>query len=599
MATGVSGYFDITATKNITVRVKYAETYDISSNKTTALNITLLVSSSNYYGHTYYIDGPLSVDGTVVKEFSSSSGENSVRIAAQNTFYEVGGGPWTPSAISHNADGSKSVKISIAIKGYTTGGNGANGWSASGEKTIALTTIPRASTVTATDANVGAVSAITVNRKATSYTHSIAYKFGSLSGYIDADGNTVSSEKKLTATSIGFSIPTSWYDQLTGAAQATCTLTCKTYSGSTQIGDTQTTTFTVTASQSASAPSVSGTVKDTNSTTKTLTGSNAKLVRYYSTATCTITATAKNSATITEKYINGTLVEDDSLVIENVEASEFVFMAKDSRGYSAQTKVTPTVIPYIKLTVNATCERSDPTSGKATLKISGNYFNGSFGSEDNTLTLQYKINSGSYKTVTPTLKDNTYSITVSLTGLDYDSSHTIKVKSTDKLATVYKSVTVKKGIPIADWGESDFAFHVPISMNGFAIQDLPNPENNGDAVPLSYVLRNISNSSTATMDVGDTFELKESIIGKAPVFATFAYGQCMGRVSGSGSSRTIAFHTVTTTTSGLYIIYAYFGVSTDGKTLALKSTMRATLKASGITVEEDKSFLFGEVKVIA
>lgn len=599
MATGVSGYFDITATKNITVRVKYAETYDISSNKTTALNITLLVSSSNYYGHTYYINGPLSVDGTTIKEFSSSSGENSVRIAAQNTFYEVGGGPWTPSAISHNADGSKSVKISIAIKGYTTSGNGANGWSASGEKTITLTTIPRASTVTATDANVGAVSAITVNRKSTSYTHSIAYKFGSLSGYIDADGNTVTNETKLTSTSIGFSIPTSWYDQLTGAAQATCTLTCKTYSGSTQIGDTQTATFTVTAAQSASAPSVSGTVKDTNSTTKALTGSNAKLVRYYSTATCTITATAKNSATITEKYINGTLVEDDSLVIENVEATEFVFMAKDSRGYSAQAKVTPTVIPYVKLTVNATCDRDDPTSGKATLKISGNYFNDSFGSKDNTLTLQYKIDSGSYKTVTPTIDGNAYSINVNLTGLDYDSSHTVKVKSADNLATVYKSVTVKKGIPIADWGESDFAFHVPISMNSYAIQDLPIPENNGDAVPLSYVLRNISSSSTATMDVGDTFELKESIIGKTPVFATLAYGQVMGRVSGSSSNRTIFFSTITSTTSGLYIVYAMFSVSSDGLTLTLSSTTRVTLKASGVTVETDKSFLFGEVKVIA
>lgn len=599
MATGVSGYFDITATKNITVRVKYTETYDVSSNKTTALNISLLVSSSNYYGHTYYIDGPLSVAGTTVKDFSSASGENSVRINAQNTFYEVGGGPWTPSAISHNADGSKSVKIAIAIKGYTSSGNGANGWSATGEKTIALTTIPRASTINATDANIGAVSTITVNRKATSYTHSIAYKFGSLSGYIDADGNTVTAETKLTATSIGFSIPTSWYDQLTGAAQATCTLTCKTYSGSTQIGDTQTATFTVTASQSASAPSVSGTVKDTNSTTKALTGSTAKLVRYYSTATCTITAEAKNSATITEKYINGTLVEDDSLVIENVEATEFVFMAKDSRGYSAQAKVTPTVIPYVKLTVNATCERDDPTSGKATLKISGNYFNDSFGSKSNALTLQYKIDSGSYKTVTPTIDGNTYSITVNLTGLDYDSSHTVKVKSADKLATVYRSVTVKKGIPIADWGETDFAFHVPIGMNGNTIQDLANPENNSDAVPLSYVLRNISSSSTTTMAVGDTFTLKESIIGKTPVFATLAYGQTMGRVSGSSSNRTIFFSTITSTTNGLYIVYATFSVSSDGLTLTLSSTTRVTLKASGVTVETDKSFLFGEVKVIA
>lgn len=466
MATGVSGYFDLTATKNMTVRVLYEETYDIASNKTTGLDLSIQICSNSpygYYGYTYYPDGTLKVDGTTVKTFSSSAGTNSARVAAQDTFYALAGGPWSPDAISHNADGSKSVTISLDLYGYTTDGSGASGWHASGSKTIALTTIPRASTIGATDANVGAVSTITVNRKSTAYTHSIAYKFGSLSGYINADGETVSSETKLTATSIAFSIPTSWYEQLVDAASAACTLTCKTYSGTTQIGDAQTTTFTVTASLAASAPTVSGTVKDTNSTTIALTGSSDRLVRYYSIAKCTITATAKNGASITEKYINDVAVED-TLTVDAVETDAFVFIAKDSRGYISQITVKKTLIPYVKLTANVACTRDDPTSGKATLTIKGNYFNGSFGSKSNTLTIKYKIGSGSYVTVTPTISGNTYSVSVALTDLAYDSTYAVSVQVLDALATVTKTTTLKRGVPIADWGENDWTFNVLVTF---------------------------------------------------------------------------------------------------------------------------------------
>ena len=60
------------------------------------------------------------------------------------------------------------------------------------------------------------------------------------------------------------------------------------------------------------------------------------------------------------------------------------------------------------------------------------------------------------------MSGGTYSATVALTGLDYQQTHTVDVRVSDKLMNITKSIPVKKGIPAFDWGERDFAFHVPV-----------------------------------------------------------------------------------------------------------------------------------------
>jgi hypothetical protein len=122
------------------------------------------------------------------------------------------------------------------------------------------------------------------------------------------------------------------------------------------------------------------------------------------------------------------------------------------------------LILYERLTSNAVAQRVDPTSGKATLNIEGNYFSGSFGATNNSLTVKYKIDSGSYVTVTPNISGNKYTATVSLTGMDYTKSFAFEVVVSDKLNSVTKKVVLQKGIPVFDWGENDFAFHIPVSI---------------------------------------------------------------------------------------------------------------------------------------
>lgn len=464
MANGVSGYFDLTGSNGITMRIHYGETYDVTTNQSVVSITALQVMSSWYYGVTYYLDGTITVDGSTAASMSSSGGTNGVALVALNTWANVGGTLGSVSSIAHNTDGSKSVTIAVSVKGYTTSGSAGSGWTVSGSKTIALTTIPRASTIGATDANIGAVSMIAVSKKSSGYTHSIHYQFGSLSGYITAAGGVSASEVKISDTSIAFTVPTSFYTQIPNAKSGVCALTCKTYSGSTQIGDAQTAAFTAVASEAACAPNVSGTVVDVNERTKALTGDESVLVRYYSTALAAITASAKNSAAIAAKYIGGVDVTADSREIPDVESGNVIFSAMDSRGYSASITVARTLIPYIKLTNNAVVQRTDPTSGNAVLTLSGDYYNGSFGAADNALTASYVVDGGDLVAVVPTVEGNKYTASVDLSGLDYNAEHSVEVTVSDKLATVTKRLTVRRGIPIFDWGENDFAFHVPVSF---------------------------------------------------------------------------------------------------------------------------------------
>ena len=51
-----------------------------------------------------------------------------------------------------------------------------------------------------------------------------------------------------------------------------------------------------------------------------------------------------------------------------------------------------------------------------------------------------------------------------MTEMDYTKTHIVTVFAQDAVQTVYDDVVVKPGIPVFDWGRSDFAFHVPVTL---------------------------------------------------------------------------------------------------------------------------------------
>lgn len=422
---------------------------------TSVVDYILQLRSGDNNRFSDYLNCTLKLSGAIVAS-------EQVGIAAYyNHTYTLLSGSTT---VKHNADGT----LDMAIVATIVEPDGNNKY-APPEMTIAdamaLTVIPMASTIGATDANIGSVSMIAVGQKTAAYTHSIQYQFGALSGYVMADGSVSDDEVQLSATSIPFRLPTSFYAQIPNSKSGVCTITCRTYSGSTQVGQLQTATFIATAAEALCAPSVSGTVIDANDTTAGLTGDRSKLIRYKSDALCTIEAEAKNGASIVQKAIAGTVVSGDTITIPEIENGSILFSAADSRGYAADDSKPVTLIPYIKLTNNADVHRTDPTSGNAALTLRGDCYSGSFGAVANAIQAKYRVNGGDYIAVSLTIDGNTYHADVTLSDLDYNSRHTVDVVVSDRLSEATKTLQVKRGIPVFDWGENDFAFNVPVYFN--------------------------------------------------------------------------------------------------------------------------------------
>ena len=483
MATGKSGYVEFASTNAswATVRIYWSETYDVSTNTSTVTVTSIRVKSTKWHSVSYYFDGILRINGVKVDTYSAAMGTDAVYVYSTNEWYTVYDQetdvPTTATleGIKHNSDGSKSVTIELLGYEYssaiflTTDGESGNGWKVGGTKTITLTNIPRASTIGASDANIGSKSTVVVTRRSSSYKHSIAYSFGDLSGYITASGGVSEVEETYSTTTISWTIPEEFYGPLNNAQSGICTLTVTTYSGDTQIGEAQTCTLRVTVAKTANAPDVSGTVVDSNASTKSLTGDETKFVRYFSTALCTIEATAKSGATISVKKIGGVKVTEDTRSISKIAATSIAFYAKDSRGYETTKNVALTLIPYVLLTNNAVAQRTDPVSGNAQLILKGDYFNGSFGAVDNELSIKYRYRAAGgtyseYITVSPNTDAEKYTATVALSELSYEESYDVEVVVSDKLSSVTKVATVPPGIPIFDWGKDDFRFNVPVSL---------------------------------------------------------------------------------------------------------------------------------------
>ena len=323
------------------------------------------------------------------------------------------------------------------------------------------------STAGAADAYIGSYTTISVKRNSAGYTHVIKVQFGDIARYIQNDWSLGDSSVKLTDTSISFKIPEEFYDQIPDAPSGVCTMTVTTYNGNTQVGSSKESTFKCLADPEKCSPTIEGSVVDVNRDTKRVTVDDKTLVRFMSTARCTPDANAKYGSSIVETKVNGMAVTGDYLDIPNVENDTFVFSVTDSRGFTATATVTSDMIPYVKLTCEASCKRVSPTSDKAVLNVSGDWFDGNFGNLDNYITVFYTVSGPSgYDIDSQEIFDGTgkYNVSIDLDGLNYQEEYDVVVLVQDVVdgIGIGKSFTVHKGIPVFDWGEDSFRFNVPV-----------------------------------------------------------------------------------------------------------------------------------------
>ena len=443
---------DVWVSNQITLRFNWSQSSQsiANNNSVVSWNLQLIASGGS-------ISSSASKSWAVTVNGTNYSGTNTVGISSGTTKTLASGS----TTIAHNADGTKSFSFSFSQQ-FDINYSGV-GWigTKSGSGSGTLTTIPRTSSVSATNANIGENITITINRASSSFTHTLTYNFSELTGTIAT---------KTSSTKVTFTLPTSFYTKVTNSKTSWGRVICETYSGSTKIGTSEC-RFDVYVKESTNKPGISVTVVDINDTTKALTGDNNKLIKYYSKAQFALTATPKNSATITTRSVtyNGSTVTGGSGnswtdQFTGATSGSFQFGVTDSRGFSNSVTVNKTLINYVKIT--CTMNTSNPTaSGECTLTIKGNYFNGSFGSTNNTLTVQYKKDSGSWTNATATLSGNAYTATVKITGLDYTKAYTFQARATDKLATATTDAKKVQSRPIFDWGSDSFHFHVGVVSN--------------------------------------------------------------------------------------------------------------------------------------
>lgn len=602
----LSGSIKLTSSKAWRGKISWSATQNIAGNYS---DVYVYASMWKTDGHltssNSYTSGTITIDGETYSLIGYQEFKDEVCIFEDTI------------RVYHEADGSKSFTISLSCKGQA--GTSLSGYTLSGSGVAVMDLIARTSTFSATDAAIGSVSAISIYRQSSALSHRIKVEFGSLVGYVTSNGGFTTSVSNISSdySTVGFVIPSSFYNQIPNSKEGNCKLTLYTLSGGVVVGDAVSITIHITTIASRCQPILAVAVNHDNSGTASLTGSNTAFIRHYSNAICTLSATAQYGASIVETWAEGnyTKTSDGKIVINQISSETLKFYAKDSRGYTSSISTKVTLVPYIALTNNATAGRPNPTDGSAYINFSGDYFNGSFGAVNNTLSVRYQITHPDGRTevvaVTPSISNNSYSAYIPLSGFDYTKSYNVRVIVEDRLKSITKDIVLKQGIPVFDWGSQDFQFHVLVGMDGNRVTDLGDPIYDTDAVPKWYAdnkiglsKRQISGTKDAVLAVGGTHILTERIIpdkgqiSPNPMFCSLAYAQAFLRLGGSTGHYYLKASSVTETDNGLIINFAYFDLSDDGVTMTLSTTRRVTMTSSGVTVEKDVPLRFSQVVVI-
>lgn len=381
----------------------------------------------------------------------------------------------TTVTVNHDSSGSCTLDVSTEMDTNTYTGT------VKLDKSLTLDTIPRHSTLTATNADIGGFSTINITKQDSGFRHSLRY---SVTGeapwtYLDAGGNPSASEVIFSETAVKFALPHDFYYTIPHCSTGTCTLELWTYiSGSTYLSEPRKTTFTYRADPQVCGPGVSCTVTDTNAKTLALTGDANALVRYLSDARVDMVCQSYWGAGIPDasqdvsvQYM-GNWYYGTQLHFSGVQSDFFKLWVRDSRGYTAYgDHRVEKFIPYVRVTNQSVPERITPTGSTVKLTISGSFYNGSFGAAENAVEVWYRIADSQtelakaeWYQLEPELSDNSYSASVTFDEIPYDQTRWVETWVNDKLETVTKVVKIGRGLPVFDWGEDDFRFHVPVEL---------------------------------------------------------------------------------------------------------------------------------------
>ena len=354
--------------------------------------------------------------------------------------------------IAHNADGSKTCAFASTIGiNVTLSGTYYGNVTASGNGTF--DTIPRATTPTlsASSVNMGASITINMPRASSSFDHTLTYKFGNATGTIGTD----------LGTSKAWTVPLSLASQIPSGTSGTCTVTCKTYNGSTLIG-TKSVSFTAKVPTSV-VPTISAV-----SMAETVSGLAAQFGAYVqgkSKVKITITAAGAYGSTIKtyKTTVDGKSYSGASPTTGTLSSGSktVTITVTDSRGRTAKTTRTLSVVAYsaptisILTAVRALQDGTDNYEGQHG-KIALAFSISPVGNKNSSAyTLEYKAKSAS--TWTEIQAGTGYSLTDTIiTGAVFgvDSAYDIRVSVTDYFTTIRKTTEIPTAFTLLDFNAS-------------------------------------------------------------------------------------------------------------------------------------------------
>ena len=467
-----SGNKSVKVTNYDTLKFSWSETSQSVANNTTTISwkMELIAGSSGRLDSSALKAWSVAVNG------SKYSGNVSVGIANNATKTLASGS----TTIKHNADGSKtfSYSFSQSFSGITFSGSSLGTVSGSGSGT--LDTIPRQATIT---------SAPNFNDEENpilKYSNPAGNAVTSLQACIGWTGNDDIAYRDIskTGTSYTFNLTTAERDKIRKACANANSMSLKFYIKTVIGGEIYYSRLAKTVTIVNANPTLNPVVKDTGANSIKLTGNGDNVViKNYNAMDITFGSAALKGATIkSQKVVCGSFSRTTDGKLNYVDSNVFKFTVTDSRGNTTTKTITKTLVDYKKIT----CKLSNTkftTDGVISFNITGNFWSGNFGAVNNSLDVKYKLyekgSSGSWIATTPTINasNNTYSASVSVSGLDYQKKYEIVAYAADAAYiwanddAVYTPFKTMSCIPVFDWGEDDFNFNVPVNMGENVIFD--------------------------------------------------------------------------------------------------------------------------------
>ena len=314
---------------NSIMGLKFSWTAGTQSIVDNATPVSWTLESDGGAGYSYYTGSlTLIVDGETVLSIPSK-------------FLMQGGGAWSKSGtltLQHNDEGKRSFSVSIAAGIYTWGEV-----NCTASTTFTIDQIKRRSVISGSNGTLGSSNTLSLTRYNSAFTDTITATCGTESMTI-AEGST--------ASSVSWTPPVSWAAQNVSAVSVTVKVTCKTYSGSTLLGETSVTlTFAIPASV---VPTVGLAVSDAKG--------------YLATYGSYIQNKSQAKVTATGKGVYGSSIKSYAIVCGSLSGTgssgtfdlpksgtiTIKVTATDSRGRSASASTTISVTAYSAPTAKIT-----------------------------------------------------------------------------------------------------------------------------------------------------------------------------------------------------------------------------------------------------